>query len=853
MAEKLGDYNQTTGKNAQSQNINAAKEMARIVKTTLGPKGMDKMLVDQQGHITITNDGFTILDEMDIAHPAAKMIREISKTQESEIGDGPQPIYSNVLTPNGFVKMGSLKVGDEICGTNGTIQRVIGVFPKGEKQIYKIKFSDGRETECCEEHLWKISNKEGVKKILTTKSMFKNKSYRLDKKGDKIYNYYVPISKPEFCKKDLVLDPYLVGVLIGDGSLSDNKSVRISLGIAKEHIIDKLYLPEGLKLSVRYVDNKNCFEINIIGKTKNGKSIIDFLKKIGLHGTKSGTKFIPKQYLYSDHKSRTELLQGLSDTDGHINKRGLLEYSTISKKLYFDVLELLRGVGKTTHSYLRERLINEGSYSDKPIYRISELKGYKYGNKISEIIKTDKYTEMQCIKVSNSDHLYFTDDYILTHNTTSAVMIAGKLLENAETLINKNIHPTVICKGYLLASDIAKKVVDEFSISDISDTILKQIAMTSMTGKASEGSRELLAELIVKAVNIVKEKDEVRPEGEDPCFKIELGKIKLQKVTGNTIDKSELVEGIVLEQPIAHEGMPRNIQNPKIALLDIGLENKNPEIEVMSQVSTPQELEAFRSHDTDNIQVMVNKIVESGANVVLTQKGFDELALHEFSKKGIIAIRRINKYDMDHLAKSTGARVVSSVNELTKEDLGNAGEVREVRNKDSSLFYVRKCADPKAVTILVHASTEHIVSEIYRAMTDGIGDVISTLNEKKFVPGGGAIEMVISKRLKEFAITLSGREQLAVEQFAEALEFIPETLAENAGMDSINVITELKQKLENGVVGLNLFTEKIEDTQKAGIIEPSKIKTQAINSAVEVAVLLLRCDDLLLAKSNVPV
>ena len=511
MGEKLGDYSQTKSETAQSKNIHAAKEMAKIVKTTLGPKGMDKMLVDQQGHITITNDGFTILDEMDITHPAAKMITEIAKTQEAEIGDG----------------------------------------------------------------------------------------------------------------------------------------------------------------------------------------------------------------------------------------------------------------------------------------------------------------------------------------TTSAVMLAGKLLENAELLINKNIHPTVICKGYLLAADLAKKIVSEFSINEISDKILEQIAMTSMTGKASEGSRELLAKLIVQAVNKVKEEE------------IELGRIKIQKVTGSTIDKSELVNGIVLEQPIAHEGMPRKLENPKIALLDIGLENKNPEMEVMSQVTTPEELEAFRSHDTENIQVMIDKLIESGANVVLTQKGLDEFALHELSKRGIIAIRRINKYDMDHLAKSTGGRVVNSVNELTKEDLGNAGEIKEVRNKDSSMVHIRKCKDPKAVTILVHASTEHIVSEIYRAVTDGIGDVISTYNEKSFVPGGGAIEMVISKRLKEFARTLSGREQLAVEQFAEALEFIPETLAENAGLDSINILTELKQKLETEIVGLNLFNNKIEDTYLAGIIEPSKIKTQAINSAVEVATMILRVDDLLLAKTNV--
>lgn len=511
MEQKLGDYSQTTGKSAQSNNINAAKELARIVKTTLGPKGMDKMLVDSLGHIIITNDGFTILDEMDITHPAARMITEISKTQEAEIGDG----------------------------------------------------------------------------------------------------------------------------------------------------------------------------------------------------------------------------------------------------------------------------------------------------------------------------------------TTSAVMLAGKLLENAELLINKNIHPTVICKGYLLASDIAKQVIDEYSIKEINDEILISIAKTSMTGKAAEGSKELLSNLIVESVNIIKEET------------IEQGRIKIQKVIGSSMEKSELIKGIVLERTIAHEGMPRNLENPKIALLDVGLEIKNPEMEIMSQVTTPDELEAFRSADRENIIKMVNTLKDTGANVVLTQKGFDELALHQLAKLGIIAIRRINKYDMDQLARSTGGRVVSNIEDLTKEDLGTAGKIREVKNKETSLVYIEKCKDPKAVTILVHSSTEHIASEIVRAITDGIGDVISAINDSSVVPGGGAIEMMISKRLKEYAVTLSGREQLAVEQFANALEFIPETLAENAGLDSINIITELKQKLESGIVGLNLFNNKIEDTFKAGIIEPSKIKTQAINSAVEISVLLLRVDDLLLAKSNV--
>ena len=457
-------------------------------------------------------------------------------------------------------------------------------------------------------------------------------------------------------------------------------------------------------------------------------------------------------------------------------------------------------------------------------------------------ITNDGYTILNELNISHPagrliSEISKTQEKEIGDGTTSAVMIAGKLLDKADVLINKGIHPTTICKGYDMASNEAKKVISELEIVGVEDS-LEQIAMTAMTGKAAEGSRELLAELIVKAVKSVAD-EKVDPE-----------RIKLQNVTGSTMEQSEIVEGIVLETMISHEAMPRTIKNPKIALLDCGLEITPPEMETMAQITNPEQRDAFLDSDDSKLREMVKKIIESKANVVITQKGYNDVVLNYLAKSGVIALRRINKFDMNHLAQSTGARVVQDIKDLTEEDLGTAGIIREVRNKEDSLIYIEDCKNAKAVTLVIHGSTEHIVEEIERAVTDGIGDVITTFNGGGIVPGGGAIEVMISNKIKEFAKQKSGRERLAIECFAESLEFIPETLSENAGLDPINTLTEIKAQQESGVnAGINIFTEKVEDTLKAGIIEPSKIKTQAINSATEVAIMILRIDDILIAKT----
>ena len=427
--------------------------------------------------------------------------------------------------------------------------------------------------------------------------------------------------------------------------------------------------------------------------------------------------------------------------------------------------------------------------------------------------------------------------------TTTAVMLAGKLLENAETLLDKKIHPTVITKGYRLASDKAQEILQQLSIQVTPDNelLLKQIAMTAMTGKSAETVKEKFSDLIVKAVKQIVDNG-----------KIDLTNIKIEKIKGNGVEHTELIEGIVLDKEKVSVDMPTKIENAKIALIDSALEIKSPETDTKISVSSPEQLQSFIEQEEKILKNMVAKIKDSQANVVFCQKGIDDIAQYYLAKLGIYACRRIAKSDMEKLARATGGKIVSNLNELSQEQLGKAKIVEEVKKQGESYTYVKGCINPKAMTILLHGGTEHVIDEMERAIKDGLGDVLAALQDGKIVAGGGAIEIELARQLRKFSQTLGGREQLAVEEFVSALEFIPITLAENAGLDPIDTLTELKARHDNGEknIGLNLLQSGIEDTFKAGVVEPLRIKTQAINSASEVAMMILRIDDVIASKSE---
>ena len=422
--------------------------------------------------------------------------------------------------------------------------------------------------------------------------------------------------------------------------------------------------------------------------------------------------------------------------------------------------------------------------------------------------------------------------------TTTAVVLAGSLLKQAEELLDDNIHPTIIAKGYRMAAEKAQEILNKLAedIDEKDIETLKKVAMTAMTGKGAEGNKLILSSLAVEAVRSVMEDD------------IDLETIKFEKKTGDNIDNSELIKGIMLDKERVHSAMPKKVKDAKIALLDTALEIKSPESDTKIEINTPQQLQDFIDREEKILKDMVEKVKSSKANVVVCQKGIDDLAQHYLAKAGIYAVRRVKKSDMDNLARATRGKVVTNLKELSAEDLGYAGIVEEIKVGNELMTYVKECQNPKSVTILIRGGTQHVVDEIERAVKDAIGDVAAVLKSGKAVAGAGSVEVETARQLRLYANSLSGKEQLAVLAFAEALEVIPRTLAENAGLDPVDIVTELKSRhdSEDGKwAGVNVFTGEIMNAWEEGVIEPLKIKTQAISSAAEVTELILRIDDVI--------
>jgi len=425
--------------------------------------------------------------------------------------------------------------------------------------------------------------------------------------------------------------------------------------------------------------------------------------------------------------------------------------------------------------------------------------------------------------------------------TTTAVMLAGKFLENAERLLDMKVHPTIIVRGFRLAEKRAQEILNEVSIEMASRDELVKVARTAMTGKGVEYLREKFADIIVNAVDVV---------AEDGDF--DLADVRVEKMKGGAVEDSELIEGVVLDYERISKDMPRRVEGARVALIEEALEVRNPEMEAKLSISSPDQLTSFLGREDEVLREKVEMIKSTGANVVFAQKGVDELVQHYLAREGIYAVRRIPRSDMQSLARATGGRIVSKLSEISVEDLGRAGCVEERRVGEDGMTYVLGCSKAKAVTIVVRGGTEHVIDEVERAIEDALGDVRSALRGKRVVVGGGAIEVEVARRVREFAKGLVGRERLAVEEFASALEFVPTTLAENAGLDPIDVMTELRAAHDRGGVnvGLNLEREGVCDNLVGGVLEPLKVKTQAIASATEVAIMILRIDDVVAARKS---
>jgi thermosome len=430
--------------------------------------------------------------------------------------------------------------------------------------------------------------------------------------------------------------------------------------------------------------------------------------------------------------------------------------------------------------------------------------------------------------------------------TTTVVVLAGELLTRAEKLLDQDVHPTVIVEGYKKASDKALKILQNLSIGIQPDDekMLKLIAMTSMGTKATAGTSEYLGTLATKAIRQVMEEREGK-------ITADIDRIKVLKKKGESMEQSELIKGIVVDKEIAHPQMPKQVKNAKIALLNAKLEIEKTEFDAKININSPDQMKGFLDEEESMLREMTEKVAKSGANVIFCEKSIDDLALHFLSKKNIMAVKNVSSGDMEKLAKATGGTIQASTKDIPAEGLGEAKLVEEVKIGDDKLVYVRECKDPHAVTVMIRGGSEHVVDEAERSFHDGLCVVRNAVEDGKIVAGGGAPEAETAKQLRDYALKVGGREQLAIEAYAEALEAIPLTIAENSGLDPIDIMVELRSKHanpENKWFGVQVKTGKIADMLTDNVVEPLRVKQQAVKSATEAACMLLRIDDVLSSK-----
>jgi len=440
-----------------------------------------------------------------------------------------------------------------------------------------------------------------------------------------------------------------------------------------------------------------------------------------------------------------------------------------------------------------------------------------------------------------------TQDDMVGDGTTTAVVLASELLKKAEELLDQNIHPTILVSGYRKAAQKAIETIGKIAVPvDIEDrkTLLK-VALTSMSSKAVGSAKEHLAKISIDAVKQITEQ-----RGDKKIADID--NLQLVKKTGKSLLETQLITGIIIDKEIVHSGMPKKKENAKIALLDSALEIEKTEMSAEIRIKDPTQMQAFLDQETNMMKAMVDKIKASKADVVFCQKGIDDMVQHFLAKEGIMAARRVKESDMEKLSRATGGRIISDLDDLSAKDLGQSGLVEERKIGDDKMIFVEKCKDPHSVAILIRAGLERMVDEAERAMIDALSVVSDVTENNKIVAGGGAVEIEVAKELRKYANKVEGREQLAIEAFADAMEIIPRALTENAGFEPIDVLIELRSAHDNKdgkYEGLNVFTGKVHNSLENGVIEPIVVKIQAIKSAAESTSMILRIDDVIMSKA----
>ena len=428
--------------------------------------------------------------------------------------------------------------------------------------------------------------------------------------------------------------------------------------------------------------------------------------------------------------------------------------------------------------------------------------------------------------------------------TTSAVVLSGELLKRSEDLIEQNVHPTVICEGFRLAAEKAVELLENHGIATHNDdAVLTEVAKTALTGKSAGAVKSFMADICVRSVNAVGV-----IEGEERM--VDLSDIKVEKRQGGSIKDSTLIDGILLDKERVHAGMPRSVTDAHIALVNSAIEVKKTEVDAKIQITDPSQLALFLEEEENYIRGLVEKIQAAGATVLVCQKGIDELAQHYMAKAGIFAVRRAKKSDMEALSKATSGRIVTNLDDISADDLGHAAKVEERKIGESDMTFITGCPEAKSVSVLLRGGTEHVVDEIRRAFDDAVGVVSVAWEDGAVLTGGGSVLAALSRDLRTYAETVGGREQMAIEAFASALEIIPRTLAENAGLDPVTTLIELRKAHADGHshAGINVYEGGVVDMKAANVVEPMRVVEQAIQSATETAIMILRIDDVISSK-----
>ena len=440
-----------------------------------------------------------------------------------------------------------------------------------------------------------------------------------------------------------------------------------------------------------------------------------------------------------------------------------------------------------------------------------------------------------------------TQDDEVGDGTTTAAVLTGELLKMSEDLLDKDVHPTIIAAGYRLASKKASEILESIATDVTPEDYesLLNIASTAMTGKGIEGTKEHLAGLCVDSVKSVAE--EV-----DGKMVVDIDNIKVEKKVGGSVEDSELISGMIIDKERVHPNMPKKVDDAKIALLSTAIELKDTEVDAEISITSPDQLQLFLDQEEKMLRDMVGKVTDSGANVIFCQKGVDDMAQHFFAKAGVMAVRRVKKSDIDKLSRATGAGIITNLDEIEDSDIGHADVVEEKKIGGGNMIFVTGCENPTAVSLMLRGGTEHVVDGLERALEDALRVVGVTIEDGKLVSGGGSPEVELSLKLHEYANSLTGREQLAVNAFADSLEIIPRTLAENAGLDPIDKLVEMTSQHKDGNIhsGLDVYTGDVVDMWERGIVEPLRVKTQAISAAAEAAVMILRIDDVIASRGE---